>query len=275
MKNNIVAIMYDFDKTLSVKDTLEYSFIPNLNLGVDEFWEETDEIRTKFKTDQVLGYMYMVRKKMLDNNMKLSREYLNEMGKEIEFFPGVLDWFDRINEYGKSLGLEVEHYIISAGLKELIDGSKVGDKFKCVFASEYMYDENGEAIWPNIAINSTNKTQFLTRINKGILDISDDGFNKKMLSEDKRVLTTNMIYLGDGFTDIPCMQLTKDRGGVSIAVYTKNNYDVVKKMHNDGRINYAALADYSDGGRIDTIIKNELKKMAITNNLQAMMEDVK
>lgn len=275
MKNNIVAIMYDFDKTLSVKDTLEYSFIPNLNLGVDEFWKETDEIRTKFKTDQVLGYMYMMRKKMLDNNMKLSREYLNEMGREIGFFPGVLDWFDRINEYGKSLGLEVEHYIISAGLKEFIDGSKVGDKFKCVFASEYMYDENGEAIWPNIAINSTNKTQFLTRINKGILDISDDGFNKKMLSEDRRVLTTNMIYLGDGFTDIPCMQLTKDRGGVSIAVYTKNNYDVVKKMHNDGRINYVALADYSDGGRIDTIIKNELKKMAITNNLQVMMEDVK
>ena len=171
MKNNIVAIMYDFDKTLTVKDTLEYSFIPNLDLDACDFWNETDKLRVENKTDQVLGYMYMVRKKMNEKNMKLSREYLNDMGKEIKLFPGVLDWFDRIDEYGRSLGLEIEHYVISAGLKEIIEGTPIGDKFKCVFASEYLYDEEGNAVWPNISINSTNKTQFLTRINKGVLDV--------------------------------------------------------------------------------------------------------
>lgn len=267
MKNNIVAIMYDFDKTLTVKDTLEYSFIPNLDLNIDDFWEETNQVRQKNKTDQVLAYMYMMRKKMLDNNRKLSREYLNEMGKEIELFPGVLEWFDRINEYGRSLGLEIEHYVISAGVKEIIDGSPIGDKFKCIFASEYLYDSDGNAVWPNVSVNSTNKTQFLTRINKGVLDITDDRLNEKMLSEDRRIITSNMIYMGDGFTDIPCMQLTKDRGGVSIAVYTDKNYHVVKKLYNDGRINYVARADYSLGSRIDTIIKTELKLIAIKNNL--------
>ena len=267
MKNNIVAIMYDFDKTLTVKDTIEYSFIPNLKIDACEFWGETNKFRTENKMDQVLGYMYMMCKKMREKNMKLSREYLNDMGKEIKLFPGVLDWFDRINEYGRSLGLEIEHYVISAGLKEIIEGTPIGDKFKCVFASEYLYDEDGNAVWPNISINSTNKTQFLTRINKGVLDVADDRFNEKMLSEDKRVLFSNMIYLGDGFTDIPCMQITKDRGGVSIAVYTGDNYNIAKKLYNDGRLNYVAPADYSLDGQIDTIIKTELKLMAIKNNL--------
>lgn len=275
MKNNIVAIMYDFDKTLTVKDTLEYSFIPNLDLNIDDFWEETGRVRRKNKTDQVLAYMYMMRKKMLDNNRKLSREYLNEMGKEIEFFPGVLEWFDRINEYGRSLGLEIEHYVISAGVKEIIDGSPIGDKFKCIFASEYLYDSDGNAVWPNVSVNSTNKTQFLTRINKGVLDITDDRLNEKMLSENRRIVTSNMIYMGDGFTDIPCMQLTKDRGGVSIAVYTDKNYHIAKKLYNDGRINYVASADYSLGSRIDTIIKTELKLIAIKNNLLTAGETVR
>lgn len=272
MKNNIVAIMYDFDKTLTVKDTLEYSFIPNLDLDINDFWSETDKLRAENKTDQILGYMYMMRKKMLEKDMKLSREYLNDMGKEIKLFPGVLEWFDRINEYGRSLGLEIEHYVISAGLKEIIEGSSIGDKFKCVFASEYLYDEDGNAVWPNISINSTNKTQFLTRINKGVLDVTDDRFNEKMLSENRRVLSSNMIYFGDGFTDIPCMQITKDRGGVSIAVYTGDNYNTAKKLYNDGRLNYVAKADYSLDGQIDTIIRTELKLMAIKNNL---LEDEK
>ena len=269
MKNNIVAIMYDFDKTLSVKDTLEYSFIPNLNLGVDEFWKETDEIRTKFKTDQVLGYMYMMRKKMLDNNMKLSREYLNEMGREIVFFPGVLDWFDRINEYGKSLGIEIEHYIISSGLKEIIEGSKIGDKFKCIYASEFFYNEDGNAIWPKLAVNYTNKTQFLIRINKGILDISDDNaLNDKMLENDRRISTSNMIYIGEGYTDVPCMKLSKQNGGVSIAVYTDKNCNMAKKLLNDGRINYMVKSNYSEGSEIDQIVKKTIESMVINTELK-------
>lgn len=267
MKNNVVAIMYDFDKTLCTKDSPEYEFIPNLKIDADDFWKEANEMRAIYKTDPVLSYMYMMREKMLEQGKKLSREYLNEMGKNIEFFPGVINWFDRINEYGKSLGLEIEHYIISSGLKEMIEGSSIGGKFKCIFASEYFYDDNGNAIWPNLSVNYTNKTQYLTRINKGILDLSDDRLNDKMECDDKRISASNMIYIGDGFTDVPCMQLTKDKGGVSIVVYTDKNYVVARDLFEDGRTNYIAPANYSLDGKIDTIVKGELNKIALTNSL--------
>ena len=191
------------------------------------------------------------------------------MGRDIELFPGVLEWFDRITEYGKSLGFEIEHYIISAGLKEIIEGSKIGDRFKCIFASEFFYNEDGNAMWPKLAVNYTNKTQFLMRINKGILDISDDNsLNDKMLENERRISTSNMIYLGDGFTDVPCMKLTKESGGVSVAVYTDNNRDMAKKLLNDGRINYMVPADYREGTEIDLIIKKTIKSMAINTELK-------
>lgn len=270
MKNNKVAIMYDFDKTLCTKDSPEYEFIPNLNMEADDFWKETENMRKIYKTDQVLSYMYVMREKMLEQGKKLSREYLNDMGKKVEFFPGVLEWFDRISEYGKILGLEVEHYIISSGLKEIIEGSPISDKFKCIFASEYFYDEDGNAIWPNLSVNYTNKTQYLTRINKGILDLSDNRLNNKMEQDDKRISNSNMIYIGDGFTDVPCMQVTKDRGGISIAVYTPENYNVARNLFEDGRINYMAPTDYSLDGKIDTIVKGELNKIALSNGLYTL-----
>lgn len=275
MKNNVVAIMYDFDKTLCTENTIEYSFVPNLGIGVDEFWEETNQLRDLYKMDQVLSYMYIMRKKMMEQNKKLDREYLQSMGKDIEFFPGVLEWFDRINKYGRELGLEIEHYVLSSGLIEIIEGSPVGDKFKCIFASEFLYDEEGNAVWPNLSVNYTSKTQFLTRINKGILDVSNNSINDKMVSDDRRIPTSNMIYIGDGFTDIPCMKLTKDKGGISIAVYTDDSYHIAKKIFNDGRTNYIALADYSTDSKIDNIIKEELKKIASNNNLNVIGEVTK
>lgn len=270
MKNNVVAIMYDFDKTLCTKDTVEYSFLPNLKLNPDDFWDEMKEFRSIYKSDQVLSFMYMMCKKMKENNMKLDQKYLNDMGKKIELFPGVLEWFDRINEYGKELGLEIEHYVISSGLKEIIEGCPIGNKFKCIFASEFLYDEDGNACWPNVSINYTNKTQFLTRINKGILDITDNSINDKMLSDERRIPTSNMIYIGDGFTDIPCMKLTKDKGGVSIAVYTDKSYHIANKIFNDGRTNYIAFSDYNENSKIDIIIKKELKKMSINNSVKIL-----
>jgi len=275
MKNNVVAIMYDFDKTLCTKDTVEYSFLPNLKLTPEEFWSETRQFRNIYKSDQVLSYMYMMCKKMKDNNLRLNRKYLNDMGKDIELFPGVLEWFDRIDEYGKELGLEIEHYVLSSGLTEIIEGSPIGHKFKRIFASEFLYDDEGNAIWPNLSINYTNKTQFLTRINKGILDITDNSINDKMLSDERRIPTSNMIYIGDGFTDIPCMKLTKDKGGVSIAVYTDDSYHIAKKIFTDGRTNYIALADYQIDSKIDNIIKSELKKISTKNNIKILDETLK
>ena len=269
MRNNIIAIMYDFDKTLCTRDMQEYTFIPNLGIKTGDFWSDANKLRENNKMDQVLTYMYLMFKKTIDNNRSLKRDYLNEMGKNIELFPGVLEWFDRINEYGKSLGVEIEHYIISSGLKEIIEGSKIGDKFECIYASEFFYNEDGNAVWPKLAVNYTNKTQFLIRINKGILDISDDnGLNDKMLENDRRISTSNMIYIGDGYTDVPCMKLTKDHGGVSIAVYTNKNYDTAKKLLNDGRINYMVKSDYNEGTEMDDIVKKTIKSMVINTELK-------
>ena len=269
MRNNIIAIMYDFDKTLCARDMQEYTFFPNLGIDAGKFWDEANTLREIGKMDQVLSYMYLMFKKTVDNNRTLKRDYLNKMGENIELFPGVIDWFDRINEYGKELGVEIEHYIISSGLKEIIQGSKIGNKFKCIYASEFFYNEDGNAMWPKLAVNYTNKTQFLMRINKGILDISDDiGLNNKMLENERRISTSNMIYIGDGYTDVPCMKLTKENGGVSIAVYTDKNYHTAKMLLNDGRINYMVESDYRLGTEIDSIIKMTIKSMAINTELK-------
>lgn len=269
MRNNIIAIMYDFDKTLCTKDMQEYTFFPNLGIEAKSFWDETNNLREINKMDQVLSYMYLMFKKTIENNRTIKRDYLNQMGENIELFPGVEEWFERINEYGKELGFEIEHYIISSGLKEIIEGSPIGNKFQSIFASEFFYNEDGNAMWPKLAVNYTNKTQFLTRINKGILDISDDNkLNDKMLENERRISTANMIYIGDGYTDVPCMQLTKEHGGVSIAVYTDKNYDTASKLLNDGRINYLVPANYSENSEIDQIIKKTIQNMAISTELK-------
>lgn len=269
MRNNIIAIMYDFDKTLCTKDMQEYTFIPNLNMKPKEFWKEANELREKTKMDQILACMYLMLEKMKEKEIPLKREYLKESGKNIELFPGVENWFERINEYGKSLGIEIEHYIISSGQKEIIEGSSIGNKFKEIYASEFYYNESNEAAWPKLAVNYTGKTQFLNRINKGVLDVSDDiNLNKKMIDNERRISTTNMIYIGDGLTDIPCMKLVKDGGGVSISVYTKENQPMAKTLLKDGRINYIAKANYEDNEELDKIIKKTIKKMALETELK-------
>lgn len=271
MNNKRIAIMYDFDKTLCTKDMQEYSFIPNLDIEPANFWKEADTLRVEDKMDSVLTYMYLMNVKMKEKGKKLTREYLNEMGKNIELFNGVKNWFERINEYGKEYNMIIEHYIISSGLKEIIEGSVIGKYFKCIFASEFLYDKNGEAVWPRLAINYTNKTQFFKRINKGVLDVSDDyNINKKMDENNKDIPVSNMIYIGDGITDVPCMKLTKDGGGVSIAVYTEKNIKVARDLKNDERINYIAYADYSENSKLDTIVKKTIESMSINSELKEL-----
>ena len=271
MRNNIIAIMYDFDKTLCTKDMQEYTFIPNLGIKPEEFWSEADKLRKKTKMDQVLTYMYLMLKKTSDKNKTIKRDYLNKMGKDIELYKGVEKWFERINEFGKEQGIIVEHYIISSGLKEIIEESTIGKYFKQIYASEFYYNEDGDAVWPKLAVNYTNKTQFLIRINKGVLDISDDyNLNKKMLEDEKRISTSNMIYIGDGITDVPCMKLTKDGGGVSIAVYNQKSIKTARSLYEDNRINYFVPADYSENSQIDTIVKKTIMSMALNTELKNM-----
>lgn len=264
----LVAIIYDFDKTLCDKDMQEYSFIPNLGMNPSDFWKETDKFVNKEKMDKILGCMYMMLSETKKNNKNITREYLNALGKDINFFPGILDWFERINEYGNKQGLKIEHYIISSGLKEIIEGSSISKYFKEIYACEFLYDKDSNAIWPKMSVNYTTKTQFLSRINKGVLDISDDiSLNKKMLDENRRISTKNMIYLGDGFTDIPSMRMTRETGGYAIAVYQNDNKEIAKNLISENRIDFYAKADYTENSDIDKLIKDILKEISIKTKL--------
>lgn len=271
MKDNetIVAIIYDFDKTLCDKDMQEYSFIPNLGMNPDVFWKITNEFTAREKMDKILGCMYMMLNEAKKHNKVITKEYLYSLGSDINFFPGILTWFERINEYGEFLGLKIEHYIISSGLREIIKGTKISKYFKEVYACCFLYDERGEAIWPKMSVNYTAKVQFLSRINKGVLDISNDHeLNMKMLDEDRRISTKNMIYLGDGITDIPSMRMTRENGGYAIAVYQNDDKRIAENLLKDNRIDFYAKANYEENSEIDRLIKNILASIAIKSRLK-------
>ena len=190
--------MYDFDKTLCTKDMQDYAFIPSLNMTPSEFWSKTNEVGTKLQMDSVLAYMYTMLSESQKRNIPLTRESLTEKGNKIEFFPGVKQWFQHINKFAEENDVIVEHYVISSGLKEIIEGTAISNEFKKIFGCEFVYDEKGLAVFPKTAVNYTNKTQFVYRINKGVLDISnDEDLNKSMPDDSKRIPFCNMIYIGD------------------------------------------------------------------------------
>ena len=263
----IVAIMYDFDRTLSTRDMQDYSFIPSLGMTDAEFWSFTNEFGTAQQMDSILAYMYAMVKKAEEKNMPLLRDKLVDMGRSVEFFNGVEGWFDRITEYGAQKGVKVEHYVISSGMKEIIEGSRISGKFKSIFACEFLYDENGAAVWPKTDVNYTNKTQFVYRINKGVLDISNDiDLNRSMPEDSKRVPFCNMIYIGDGLSDVPCMKMMKAYGGYSIAVYQNRDSKVEDLLMKD-RVDFIYPADYSEGTGLDRTVKNIITKMSVSDIL--------
>lgn len=265
----IIAIMYDFDKTLCTKDMQEYTFIPNVGMNASDFWAESERLSKDKKMDGILAYMYLMIDKARSAHIKIQREEFVKLGSDLELYPGVKSWFDRINQLGDDLGVKVEHYIVSSGLREIIEGSSIYKQFREVFACEFLYDENNVACWPKNAVNYTTKTQFLFRINKGILDISEDEkLNRYTPEDDRPVPFRNMIYIGDGLTDVPCMKLVKVNGGNSIAVYTKGKRNKVDSLLKDKRVDFIALADYSEGGELDTIVRDILCKMAMVDSLK-------
>lgn len=266
-KEIVIALIYDFDKTLCTKDMQEYTFIPKLGIESKDFWNEVEKVALDNDMDKTLAYLYMMLKKSLELGHAIKRDDFIECGKNIEYFDGVEEWFDRINKYGQEIGVKIEHYIISSGNKEIIENSSISKHFKEIFASEFLYVDN-KAIWPSMAVNYTTKTQFLVRINKGVLDISDDiTLNKRMVEDERRISYKNMIYIGDGITDIPCMTMTHDNGGYSIAVYKKNNDKVAYSLLEDDRVDFISLADYSNGSELDLFVKSIIDKMAVTTKL--------
>ena len=265
-KQPIIAILYDFDKTLATDDMQNFSFIPSLGMETSEFWGETQKFSNKTGMENILAYMYMMIEKAKEKGIYLTKDYLNKLGKDVKFFDGVTQWFKRINTYGEELGVKVEHYILSSGTKEIIEGTSIAKEFKEIYACEFLFNDEGYATWPKIAINYTAKTQFLFRVSKGALNSRDDvGVNTR--TESRRVPFSNIIYIGDGLTDIPCMTLVKERGGKSIAIYPKGKKDKVFPLFEENRVNYICKGDYSVNSDLDKIVKLIISQVSILDTL--------
>lgn len=264
----IIAFLYDFDKTLCTTDMEDYAFIPSLGYTPAEFWGRANAFGWENRMDGLLAYMYTMIQECAAQNIKLDRAFLNHCGESIQLFPGVREWFARINAFGESLGVQVEHYVISSGLREIIEGSGIAQEFREIYACEFYYNENGDACWPKLDVNFTNKTQFVYRINKGILVVSrDKELNDSMPDDSKRVPFTNMIYMGDGLSDVPCMKMMRAYGGQAIAVYQASNRQGVEKLLADGRVDFIFPADYREGMELDRTVRDILRKMTITDRL--------
>ena len=270
MKKNktTIALMYDFDKTLCTKDMQEYTFIPNVGLTPEKFWSDAVKLAEKDKMDRVLAYMYLMIKKSNDAGKSIRRTDFVKHGKNLKYYPGVEDWFGRINKFCQDMGVQVEHYILSSGLREIIEGSSIYKEFKEVYACEFYYDQNGVACWPKNAVNYTTKTQFPYRINKGVLDISNEKDLNEYTPEDERQIPfRNMIYIGDGLTDVPCMKLVKVNGGYSLAVHQRGKKDQVESLLTNQRVDFIAPADYKEGSKLDVIVKDIIGKIAKEDKL--------
>ncbi len=266
----VVAICYDFDKTLSPDDMQAQGYIQSVGYDVAQFWKDTNDFAEQNDMDVNLAYMFKMVQEA-EGKLIFNRDKLAEYGSKVKVFPGVETWFERIREYGRQKGVIVEHYIISSGLREMIEGTAMADSFTRIYANSFFYNEKGIAQWPALVVNYTNKTQFLFRIEKGVLDVNDPGVNEFYNPEDLRVPFRNMVYIGDSDTDIPCMRLVNSLGGHSIGVYNPETNDKTKvyKMIRDNRIKYFAAADYNEDTEIDLLVKAIIDRTAINEKLEA------
>lgn len=273
----IVALIYDFDGTLSYGNMQEYSFMESIGVNKEEFWNETASMAEKQDADNILIYMLLMLEKAKAKGIPIRREDFIQYGKGVKLCQGVISWFENINKFGAEHGVQIEHFINSSGMKEIIEGTPIAKEFKQIFASCYYYDDNGNAIWPAAAVNYTNKTQFLFKINKGIDSIRDSIIiNDSMPEEEKRVHFTNMIYFGDGETDVPCMKLIKQLGGTAIAVFepeNDNKKESAKKLLTQKRVDYICPAIYSNNANLDKLVKSIICKIKADENLRDIKRD--
>ncbi|MDX9703261.1 MAG: HAD family hydrolase [Candidatus Auribacterota bacterium] len=257
-KHTTLAIAYDFDGTLAKGNIQENSFIPDLRMKKSDFWKEVKKLTKEHEMDEILAYMFLLINKARQGEIKFDRESLKAHGKDVSYFDGVEDYFGRINKYAHQKQIKLEHYIISSGTKEMIEGTTIAKHFKTIYASSFKYDQHNVPEWPAIALNYTTKTQFLFRINKGINNAWDNSkINAYVPKEERPIPFERMIYIGDGLTDVPAMKLVKDQGGTSIGVYAPKSRkkSAVEKLLDEQRVSYVAPANYSDGSELDQIIK--------------------
>jgi len=268
------AIAYDFDGTLASGNMQEYDFVPAIGMTKKCFWEEVNDLIKKHNADQILAYMMNMLDKAQASKVPVRKEDFVKFGRSVVLFEGVADWFCRINAYGKKKGFKVKHYIISSGIREMIEGTPVANKFAAIYASAFIYDHNGVAKWPALAVNYTTKTQFLFRINKGVPNVYDNSrINEFIPKEDRPVPFEHMVFIGDGETDIPCFRLVKEQRGHAIAVYkpsTRGAKNKAKKLVAEGRVNFIAPANYSENSEIDRFVKAIMDKVAADGVLRQL-----
>ena len=269
-----VALIYDFDGTLAPGNMQEFDFIPAIGKSNKEFWTDANSLAEEQDADGSLTYMAKMVYEAKASGLSLRREAFQESGKKVQFYEGVKEWFKRINEYGAKCGLDIIHYINSSGLKEIIEGTEIAHEFRNIYACTFLYDDEGNAYWPGVAVNYTNKTQFIFKINKGVESVYDSKRVNAFIEEDKRAVPfKRMIYVGDGTTDIPCMRLVKNFGGHSIAVYNPAQRGARKELNSlirDNRVNHVCPADYREGTEIDIVVKAILDKICMDCRLEAL-----
>ena len=265
---NRVALLYDFDGTLAPGNMQEFTFAPKLlKMKTSQWWDCVNEFGEKHNMDPTLSVMYMMITVAKEKGLSIKRQDFVNLGKDIHYFQGVEQWFERINKYGKSLGLEIEHYVISSGLKEIIEGTSIAKNFKRIFASCYAYNQEGNAFWPSHSVNYTNKQQFIHRIRKHKIDDLSEAKTVVEICDDKSKLFPyeNMIYFGDGETDIPAMKTISKKGGVAFCVYDPNKrsaYEKAKKIYLSKRVDCMAGADWQENSELDLLVKQRLLKIA-------------
>ena len=278
MENNdtrlTIALIYDFDGTLAPGNMQEYDFIPAVGKSNKEFWSEANALAERQDADMVLTYMALMIQAAKSKNLSLRREAFQESGRRVALFAGVREWFERINRYGAERGIRILHYINSSGLKEIIEGTEIAHEFRKIYACSFLYDVDGIAYWPAVAVNYTNKTQFIFKINKGVESVADAKLVNRYIPEDERpVPFRHMIYIGDGTTDIPCMRLVKNYGGHSIAVYNpdqKGGHKELAPLIHDNRVNHVCPADYTANAELDRLVKTIIDKMDVDDQLEKM-----
>lgn len=269
-----VALIYDFDGTLAPGNMQEYDFIPAVGKSNKEFWHEANTLAEVQDADPVLAYMARMIQEAQSKGLSLRREAFQESGRHVRYYKGVEGWFARMNAYASERGLRLLHYVNSSGLKEIIEGTSIAGEFKHIYACSFLYNVDGIAYWPAVAVNYTNKTQFIFKINKGVESVYDAHKVNQYMEENRRpVPFKRMIYVGDGTTDIPCMRLVKNFGGHSIAVYNPEERGKRKEMNTlirDNRVNYVCEADYSAGSEMDVIVRAIIDKVAADVRLEQL-----
>lgn len=264
-KKPTVALIYDFDGTLSPSNMQEYDFLKAIGVkDKQKFWAENAEMVSKQNASSILCYMRLMLDKARAAHVSIKRQQFVDFGKSIELYKGVKEWFGLINELGKEVGVNIEHYINSSGLREMIEGTSIAKEFKEIYACSFMYEDD-VAVWPAVAVDFTAKTQFLFMINKGISQVCDNArVNEYKPDEERAVPFQHMLYFGDGETDIPCMKLVKQQGGCSFAVYKPRNPQkkaAAEKLVKENRVNFVCQADYSKGSEIYKVVEALIHKI--------------